>query len=335
MESDLFVSDQSAHDVLHGSDVRESIDEFGLNCAPFFRISISIARTKPLDTMAASIDDEPFDPFGLEEHSSSETTDSFADPFANVDELSTSVEEETKRRRRQQQRPITSPNTARLQANGAQSVVPPSTLTPDSLYHSGISAVVPPHPLNKIYTSSSNTTTKTLPPKITVKLTIHEEATAAALPQGSTGSSYVSLEGRIQAQIQCSDAMKNCPFRLVAQDPLDIFNVNPLFVSGANHEVNVPKHEVRVLVALFCFVGCMSSHTRTHSAFRLANSTWRTTPSPVKFVTCLYYSNAKSPHPDSNAVSPSKSVPNSPTRAISGTSRLSWLSPKSSTGHRL
>jgi Adaptor complexes medium subunit family len=90
-----------------------------------------------------------------------------------------------------------------------------------------------------------------LPPKINVKLTIAEEVSSTS-NSTSEGASNVAVEGSIQAQVQCSDAMKNAPFCLVTESLRKdggeiIVRLNPDFVSKDVDEENVvkiPKHEI-------------------------------------------------------------------------------------------
>lgn len=91
----------------------------------------------------------------------------------------------------------------------------------------------------------------TLPPKMNVKLTINEEVYSNASLL-SEGASRVAVEGSIYAQVQCSDAMKNAPFRLVSESlghNEGVISVRPnsIFVSNDGSEQNVvmiPKHEI-------------------------------------------------------------------------------------------
>lgn len=193
-----------------------------------------------------SNDIEPFDPFGLDDDENAEAVtesigdSSFPDAFASFNTQNLSSHSQ----RRSEPPPHQHEQAEREVPIMAEPVAPV-----DPPIHPS-RRVAPPVPLNKSSTASTR-----LPPKITVKLTIHEEATSTAVP-GNTGASRVSVEGRIQAQIQCSDARQNCPFRLVAADPLEIFNLNPLFV-GKDHGstattpssatadlIHIPKHEI-------------------------------------------------------------------------------------------
>jgi hypothetical protein len=99
-----------------------------------------------------------------------------------------------------------------------------------------------------------------LPPKLHVKLTLHEEVSSVAKTgPNNEGSSEVSVEGIIYAQVQSSDAKKNAPFALMTP----VFrggnlNVRPnsMFATGSGgealHVVKVPKHEIgKVAVAYY------------------------------------------------------------------------------------
>jgi len=58
------------------------------------------------------------------------------------------------------------------------------------------------------------TSVAALPPKMNVKLSIHEEVSSKAYD--GDGASDVSIEGDVHVQVQCSDALKNAPFNLTA-----------------------------------------------------------------------------------------------------------------------
>jgi Adaptor complexes medium subunit family len=109
------------------------------------------------------------------------------------------------------------------------------------------SPLAPPH----VSRVSRSTKGVALPPKLNVKLTINEEVSSTAFAS-SEGASQVVVEGSIYAQVQCSDAMKNAPFHLVAQSlghNEGVINIcpNPKFVSsegGEENLVKIPKHEI-------------------------------------------------------------------------------------------
>ena len=110
--------------------------------------------------------------------------------------------------------------------------------------------------------SSGNARTGTLalPPKLNVKLSIHEEVSSTAID--SDGTSQVFIEGEIKAQVQCSDALKNAPFVLTG-GPSTVFQqhwkitamsdvAKPLTAATNNSKknladqftVHIPKHEI-------------------------------------------------------------------------------------------
>jgi hypothetical protein len=70
--------------------------------------------------------------------------------------------------------------------------------------------------------AAAGTTTSgiTLPPKMVVKISIHEEVSSVAQAgvAACEGASDVTVEGTVLAQVQCSDAKKNAPF-VVASAP--------------------------------------------------------------------------------------------------------------------
>jgi hypothetical protein len=100
-----------------------------------------------------------------------------------------------------------------------------------------------------------------LPPKLLVKLTLHEEVSSVAKTgPNNEGSSEVSVEGIIYAQVQSSDAKKNAPFALVTPafhgGNLHVRS-NTMFATGSGGKtalqtVKVPKHEIgKVAVAYY------------------------------------------------------------------------------------
>lgn len=103
---------------------------------------------------------------------------------------------------------------------------------------------------------SKGITTVSLPPKLTVKLKIHEEASTMAL-QNKEGASDVIVEGIISAQVQCSDAKRNAPFCLEAVEGHDkslVIHPNRTFSphcedidqnsTKQSNYVAIPKHEI-------------------------------------------------------------------------------------------
>jgi hypothetical protein len=101
-------------------------------------------------------------------------------------------------------------------------------------------------------TRTKPSVTVAFPPKIIVKLNIHEEISSLAQADTSSGASQVALEGSIQAQVQCSDAMKNAPFNLIARSarlgtiPL---RPNPEYMTplpdfSDKYIVHIPKHDI-------------------------------------------------------------------------------------------
>jgi hypothetical protein len=92
-----------------------------------------------------------------------------------------------------------------------------------------------------------------LPPKLLVRFTYHEEISSIAkVGAENEGSSDVSVEGTLQAQVQSSDAKKNSPFMLVAnisQGGNLEFRPNKEFVSTPASSINaVPSQTVELMV---------------------------------------------------------------------------------------
>ncbi|KAL7557161.1 hypothetical protein ACA910_002440 [Epithemia clementina (nom. ined.)] len=63
--------------------------------------------------------------------------------------------------------------------------------------------------------NSATSTSRALPPKMTIKLTLYEEVSAMALREEMVAS-QIAVEGSVYAQVQCSDALKNAPFTIAA-----------------------------------------------------------------------------------------------------------------------
>jgi hypothetical protein len=110
--------------------------------------------------------------------------------------------------------------------------------------------------------SKASSSNMTLPPKLLVKLTVFEEVSSVAKTgPNNEGSSEVSIEGSIYAQVQCSDAKKNAAFALLTPPfhvgslhvrPNPMFSTAPVEGDAVKHLVKVPKHEIgKVQVAFF------------------------------------------------------------------------------------
>jgi len=102
-----------------------------------------------------------------------------------------------------------------------------------------------PPPVSRIARSSSSNAAA-LPPKLNVKLNIHEEVSSTAMD--SEGASQVTVEGDVMAQVQCSDAMKNAPFTLsVAASQVHMRSADSGFSQQFEPNqsiVTIPKHEI-------------------------------------------------------------------------------------------
>lgn len=106
---------------------------------------------------------------------------------------------------------------------------------------------------NQPTTPSKGSITIALPPKLTVKLTIHEDVTSFA-QLDKEGASDVTVEGRISAQVQCSDANRNAPFcleaveghskTLVIRSTTVFESENAIVQPGQRNFFNIPKHEI-------------------------------------------------------------------------------------------
>jgi hypothetical protein len=106
-----------------------------------------------------------------------------------------------------------------------------------------------------------------LPPKLNVKLTIHEDVTSFA-QANKEGASDVTVEGRICAQVQCSDANRNAPFCLEAADghsktlvirsTTSFASENDITKTGHSNFFNIPKHEIGfVPIATYTMSDCV------------------------------------------------------------------------------
>lgn len=100
-----------------------------------------------------------------------------------------------------------------------------------------------------------------LPPRLDVKFKLHEEVTSVADPsEENEGSSDISVDGTVLAQVTSSDALKNSPFIMVATSPLGsaiIFLANDEYVktypstgqSAPVHVIKIPKANVGFIEA--------------------------------------------------------------------------------------
>lgn len=86
----------------------------------------------------------------------------------------------------------------------------------------------PPPSVSRVHRKAATTVAKTtgttivIPPKVIVKLSVHEEVSAVA-ECNKQGASQVNIEGTIYAQVQCSDGKRNAPF--VIRPPSDLPNL--------------------------------------------------------------------------------------------------------------
>lgn len=72
-----------------------------------------------------------------------------------------------------------------------------------------------PKPPPQVTRLSRSNAPGALPPKMMIKLTIHEEVSSVAKPgKEREGTSEVAIDGTIYAQVQCSDANRNAPFAI-------------------------------------------------------------------------------------------------------------------------
>lgn len=115
----------------------------------------------------------------------------------------------------------------------------------------------PPPRVSRVTRSMDHSTASgkgiALPPKLTVKLTFHEEVSSEAQwGKERDGTSKVAVEGTIYAQVQCSDARKNAPFALqaapMASGQLQVRS-NPQYArqwgEDTTHQlVEIPKQEI-------------------------------------------------------------------------------------------
>jgi hypothetical protein len=173
-----------------------------------------------LKEFAMGSNEEHFDPFGLDDSKSSSAV---FDPFGISGE-------EKKQAPRQEQYPD---DDSQLSSQLAPPSVPRVTRQ-----------------------KGGSTSGIQLPPKLMVKLQIHEEVESVACTEkGKEGASEVSVDGSIYAQVQCSDALKNAPFTLTASsaDPAEwILKPNADFAGNNSseekgivaHVIRIPKHEI-------------------------------------------------------------------------------------------
>ena len=133
------------------------------------------------------------------------------------------------------------------------------------------------HTFTSVVRTTSNSAARTaalaLPPKLNVKLFIHEEVSSTAMD--CDGASKVYIEGEVKAQVRCSDALKNAPFVLSGGPPppsssqqnwkitpiADVAKLLPQTTTTADDEkkknlldqflVHIPKHEIGLVPTAF------------------------------------------------------------------------------------
>jgi hypothetical protein len=122
---------------------------------------------------------------------------SISDPFDDLADPSNDVDESGRSNlSHQQQRPVEQSLEDDAESTGLPSLPPEVTRVTRSTISTPTKA------------STSNVP---LPPKLLVKLTLHEEVSSVAKTgPNNEGSSEVSVEGIIYAQVQSSDAKKKC-----------------------------------------------------------------------------------------------------------------------------
>lgn len=160
--------------------------------------------------------EDVFDPFGLDEHEEEKAALSF-DPFPEP----------------------ASAKQILVEHDQEEPKIPTRLHNTNDNFHPSKPRLLPPPPT--VNRASRTSSAKALPPKITVKLVIREDATAMASAAGA-GASHVDIVGTVQAQIQCSDATKNAPFVLEMEE-LETMEINEEFVDD-KLKVYIPKHEI-------------------------------------------------------------------------------------------
>lgn len=135
-------------------------------------------------------------------------------------------------------------------------------------------ALIPPPTVSRVTrpalpSSSTGNHSAALPPKLTIKVTIHEEVSSFS-QSDVEGASNVTVEGSISAQIQCSDSKRNAPFCLDTAGNHDkslVIRTNPAFSTDYNGErpsienfLYVPKHELGFVPIATYFVSSKVQH---------------------------------------------------------------------------
>jgi len=111
-----------------------------------------------------------------------------------------------------------------------------------------------PPEVSRVTRQTTSPTAMGIPPKMMIKLSIHEEVSSVAIADAETeGCSDVSVEGSVYAQIQCSDAKRNAPFvvhaatnepTLMLRPDLNVSKQSPKDVANNCVLVQVPKHDI-------------------------------------------------------------------------------------------
>jgi hypothetical protein len=98
---------------------------------------------------------------------------------------------------------------------------------------------------------------KILPPKMMIKLTIHEQVSSVAKTgKEREGTSEVTIDGTIYAQVQCSDANRNAPFSLktgaLSSGTLTLYPNQDFSASPTKCDaIEVPKKDVGYVPVAF------------------------------------------------------------------------------------
>jgi hypothetical protein len=106
-----------------------------------------------------------------------------------------------------------------------------------------------------------------LPPKLIVKLTKYEEVSSVAKTgPDAEGSSHVSIEGSVYAQVQCSDALKNAPFSIISVSSQAFkagVRPNPKYTvlsEGDIPVITIPKQEIGFVPVMFYSLNDVVQH---------------------------------------------------------------------------
>ena len=115
----------------------------------------------------------------------------------------------------------------------------------------------PPHVSRLSRSNNNDKVLGMLPPKMMIKLTIHEQVSSVAKPgKEREGTSEVTIDGTIYAQVQCSDANRNASFAVktgeLSSGKLTVYPNHDFSASPTKCDaIEIPKNDVGYVPVAF------------------------------------------------------------------------------------